>query len=99
MRTYVCRHRAVTVQVKTSTFFAQARWCVMLATSGGNQSWNKVVKLNDPSRHLFAVAGDGRQWFIPADAIDARRQLRLGGPKFAQFEVERGAEIPCWKAP
>jgi PD-(D/E)XK endonuclease len=92
--------RAVTVQVKTSAFFAKARWCVMLATSGGNQSWNKVVKLYDPSRfdYLFAIVGDGRQWFIPSDAIDARRQVRLGGPKFEQFEVERGPRIPCWRA-
>ena len=96
----VWESRPIRVQVKTSTFFRDGRWPVMLATSGGNQSWNKVVKFYDQSRfeYLFVAVGDGRQWFIPAHEIDARRGIALGGPKFAPFEVERGSAIPCWRA-
>src|SRR5215208_2694016 len=50
------------VQVKTSTCSFEAsdgdlRWEVHLATNGGNQSWNGVAKVFDPSRfdQLFAL--------------------------------------------
>jgi hypothetical protein len=32
----------------------------------------------------------GRQWFIPATAIEARTMVLLGGPKYAAFEVDGG---------
>ena len=69
---------------------------VRVSTSGGNQSWNRVVKLLDPSRfdYLFVLVGDGRRWFIPAERIEGGCGLRLGGPKYAEFEVERGDPIP-----
>ena len=67
-----------------------------MCTRGGNQSWSGVAKVLDPSRfdHLFVLAGDGRQWFIPADRIEGVRGPLLGGPKYAAFEVERGDPIP-----
>jgi hypothetical protein len=88
--------RLLRVQVKTSACRNKARWAVTVCTRGGNQSWNGVAKLLDPSRfeYLFVVVGDGRQWFIPADRIEGVRGLCLGGTKYARFEVERGDPIP-----
>jgi hypothetical protein len=88
--------RVLRVQVKTSVCRAKGRWVVTLCTRGGNQSWNGVSKVLDHSRfdYLFALVGDGRQWFVPADRVDGGSGLTLGGPKYAEFEVERGAPIP-----
>src|SRR5215210_6275226 len=88
--------RVLRVQVKTSRCFRRGRWEVSVATRGGNQSWNGVVKLLDPSRidYLFVVVGDGRRWFIPADRLSGGSALVVGGPKYAEFEVDPGAPIP-----
>jgi PD-(D/E)XK endonuclease len=88
--------RVLRVQVKSSRCSRGGRWEVSVATRGGNQSWNGVSKLLDTSRfdYLFVVVGDGRRWFIPADRVEGRRVLRLGGPKYSEFEVERGDPIP-----
>ena len=84
------------VQVKTSVCRRQERWAVTVCTRGGNQSWNGVVKRLDPSTYdyLFVLVADGRQWYIPAPRIEGGRGLTLGGPKYAEFEVERGEPIP-----
>jgi hypothetical protein len=37
--------------------------------------------------------GDGRRWFIPSSAIRTRTSVTLGGPKYAEFEVEAGAPL------
>jgi Holliday junction resolvase-like predicted endonuclease len=78
------------VQVKTSTVFRQQRWVISLATRGGNQSWSGLVKYFGADRcdDLFVLVADGRRWFIPAAAVEARAGLLLGGPKYAAFEVE-----------
>ena len=88
-------HRLVRVQVKTTTYFRNGRWCVMIATRGGNQSWSGLVKRFDRSRcdALFALAGDGRRWYIPSDEVEGTAGILLGGPKYAAFEVEPGAPI------
>jgi PD-(D/E)XK endonuclease len=88
--------RALRVQVKTSRCFRLGRWQVTVATRGGNQSWNRVAKLLDVSRfdYLFVHVADGRRWFIPAGSIGGVSGLQLGGPKYAEFEVDRGAPIP-----
>jgi PD-(D/E)XK endonuclease len=88
--------RFVGVQVKTSMhrtpkdFFS-----VAVCTRGGNQSWNKIVKRFDATRcdYLFALVGDGRRWFIPSQAVEATTSITLGGPKYAEYEVERGRPI------
>ena len=87
--------RLLRVQVKTSTVFRGGRWEVTLCTRGGNQSWNGLVKLLDPSRCdcLFAQVADGRRWFIPSDSIDGGSKVALGGPKYARFEVEAGKPL------
>jgi hypothetical protein len=88
------------VQVKTSTCRSQTpnghlRWEVSLATNGGNQSWSGVAKVFDPSRFdvLFALTGDGRRWFVPANAIEAATSIRLGGTKYSEFEIEPTSPI------
>jgi hypothetical protein len=42
---------------------------------------------------LFVLVADGRRWFIPSDAVEARSGLRLGGPKYAAYEVEPGRPL------
>jgi Holliday junction resolvase-like predicted endonuclease len=88
--------RVLRVQVKTTRCSRRGRWEVTVATRGGNQSWNGVAKLLDRSRfdYLFVLVGDGRRWFIPAESVDGCSGLRLGGPKYVEFEVESGDPIP-----
>ena len=82
---------ALRVQVKTTTVFRKGRWCVTLATRGGNQSWNGLVKRFSATRcdRLFVLAGDGRRWLIPAAAVGGAGVL-LGGPKYAAYEIDPG---------
>jgi hypothetical protein len=88
--------RLVRVQVKTSTRWDGRRFSVMLCTRGGNQSWNGLVKRLDPSRcdYVFVHVGDGRRWFIPVSAVGGGTAIAVGGPKYAQFEVEPGQPLP-----
>jgi hypothetical protein len=92
--------RLLRVQVKTSvcgerTALGYHRYSVNLATNGGNQSWTGTVKKFDPERidFLFVLTGDGRRWFIPSRYVEARRCVRIGGPKYSEFEIERGRAI------
>jgi hypothetical protein len=88
------------VQVKTSVCRYKARWAVTVCTRGGNQSWQGLVKRLDPSQfdYLFVLVEDGRQWFIPAARIEGATAIHLGGPKYSEFEVERGDPIPTARA-
>jgi hypothetical protein len=88
--------RPVRVQVKTATHFRNRRWEVSLCTRGGNQSWSGLVKRLDPTRcdAVFVHVGDGRRWYIPVSAVGGGSGILLGGPKYAEFEVERGAPLP-----
>jgi hypothetical protein len=89
--------RLLRVQVKTSICEHGCRehFAVQLATSGGNQSWNGVVKKFDPSRFdfLFVVVRDGRQWFIPSSEIGGSHSIVLGGEKYSEFQVGRAAPL------
>jgi hypothetical protein len=87
--------RWVGIQVKTTCYFRNNRWITTIVTRGGNQSWSGVAKYFDPGRcdFLFVVAGDGRRWFIPAELVDARAGLVLGGPKYERFEVTPGRPL------
>jgi hypothetical protein len=44
--------------------------------------------------NLFVLVGDGRQWFIPASRVGGGTTIHLGGPKYAEFQVEPGDPIP-----
>jgi hypothetical protein len=83
------------VQVKTSACRYKERWAVTVCTRGGNQSWQGLVKRLDPSKfdYLFVLVANGRQWFIPAPRIEGATAIHLGGPKYSEFEVERGEPI------
>jgi PD-(D/E)XK endonuclease len=88
--------RPLRVQVKTSISWQKKRFIVALCTRGGNQSWNGVVKRLDATRcdHLFVHVGDGRRWFIPASALGGGSGIVLGGPKYAEYEVDPGEPLP-----
>jgi Holliday junction resolvase-like predicted endonuclease len=83
------------VEVKTSTQRRGDKWVVHIATKGGNQSWNGLVKYFDRSRceFLFAHVGNGRRWFIPTGALDCESSLTLGASKYATFEIESGRPL------
>jgi Holliday junction resolvase-like predicted endonuclease len=84
------------VEVKTSRRRNGDRWSVAIATRGGNRSWNGVSKHFDSERcdYLFVLVGDGRRWFIPSRSLDCRSGLTVGGPKYAEFEIEPGKPLP-----
>jgi bifunctional DNA-binding transcriptional regulator/antitoxin component of YhaV-PrlF toxin-antitoxin module len=88
------------VQAKTSTQIAvtpngRERYQVMLATNGGNQSWNHATKVFGPDRSdlVFVIVANGRRWLIPSAAIDAERQIQLGGPRYSEYEIGAAEEI------
>ena len=83
------------VQVKTSRSFLRRRWATAICTRGGNQSWNGIVKRMHPSRcdYLFVHVGDGRRWFIPSGRLGGCNAIMLGGPKYAEFEIEAGRPL------
>jgi hypothetical protein len=87
----------VRVQVKTSIcrHGSGDHFAVQLATSGGNQSWNGVIKKFDPSRFdfLFAVVQDGRRWFIPSGEIEGTHSIVVGGDKYSEFQVGRAEPL------
>jgi hypothetical protein len=88
--------RLLRVQVKSCIAFRHRRWDVTVCTRGGNQSWNGLVKRFDAERsdYLFVVVGDGRRWCIPSAALGGTTHIALGGPKYAEFEVEPGGPLP-----
>ena len=88
------------VQVKTSTQQVvtpdgHPRSAVSIAMRGGNQSWNGLTKHFDPLNvdFLFVLTGDGRRWLIPADAVETRTSITLGGAAYSDFEIDRGPPI------
>ena len=83
------------IQAKTSTARTKGRWDVTLCTRGGNQSWSGIVKRLDPTRYdyLFVVVGDGRRWLIPSADVQGGSGIRLGGPKYERYEIERGLPL------
>jgi hypothetical protein len=89
--------RLVRVQVKTSRCYRLGRWEVSLATRGGNRSWGGIVKLFTPDRadYVFVHVADGRRWFIPSRELGGGTGIRLGGPKYAGFEVDPGRPFPA----
>ena len=85
--------RLVRVHIKTSTrLINNGRYQVMIATKGGNQSWNGVVKRfsSDRCDYLFVLVADRRRWSIPSASVDGAVGIVVGGPKYAAYEVDRG---------
>ena len=84
------------MQVKTTRLQRKDRWDVAVCTRGGNRSWNGIVKRFSARRcdWLFVLVGDGRRWFIPAGEVDGGASLRLGGPKYSEFEIDPGRPLP-----
>ena len=88
------------VQVKTSVAWHKDRFVVSLCTRGGNQSWNRVIKRLDATRcdSLFVHVGDGRRWYMPVAALGGGSGILLGGPKYAEYEIDLGQPLPAWVA-
>jgi hypothetical protein len=85
------------IQVKTCTYRnPKGRWAVAICTRGGNQSWTGLVKRFDSSRcdYLFVHVADGRRWFVPAERVEGGNVIVLGGPKYSEYEIEKGARLP-----
>ena len=80
------------IQVKTCGRRADGRWDVAVCTRGGNRSWTGLTKYLDPHRceYLFVLVADGRRWLIPSSEFGGKTVMRLGGPKYAAYEVEPG---------
>jgi hypothetical protein len=85
-------NRLIRVQVKTSGCYRKGRWEVAICTRGGNQSWSGVVKRFSSERcdSLFVHVSDGRRWLIPSDCVEGGTGVMLGGPKYEQYEIDRG---------
>lgn len=69
------------VQVRTTTVQEPSGgYQLNLRTSGGNQSWNKVIKTinSKTSDLLFAVADNGDCYMIPTNKITAKNAIVLG---------------------
>lgn len=87
------------VQAKTSTCWrprgSAGRWEVSLRTRGGNQSWSGTSKRFESQAvdYLFVLVGDGRRWVIPASVVEGTAVIKLGGAKYAEFEVECGTPL------
>ena len=74
------RSRSLRVQVQDMHVCVnKAAGAVTVCTRGGNQSWNGLSSASIPQRcdYLFVLVGDGRRWFIPADALEAATGLSL----------------------
>jgi PD-(D/E)XK nuclease superfamily protein len=91
----VHREKTLRVQVKSSSLFFDRRWRVQLCTRGGNRSWSGIVKRFNACRcdWLFVLVGDGRRWFIPSRRVAGGTRVTLGGPKYAEFEIEPGRPL------
>ncbi len=93
--------QALRVQVKTSNVLRNGRYQVTLATRGGNPSWSGLVKNFCSTRcdYLFVHTGAGRRWFIPSAWVDGGAGIALGGPKYAEYEVDPGENLEALAAP
>jgi hypothetical protein len=88
-------NRPARVQVKTTRVLRNERWIVTLATRGGNRSWSGLVKRFSASRceYLYVHTACGRRWFVPAGDAEGGAGLCLGGPKYAEHEVDPGPPL------
>lgn len=82
--------RLCRVQCKTTGFKrpGSSTYEVQLATSGGNQSWNRVSKHLSSTEcdRVFIYRLDGVMYEYPIEVLDGKGSLRLG-PKQDKFIV------------
>jgi len=59
------------------------------------------VKRIESSRcdRVFVHVGDGRRWYIPATALGGGWSIQVGGPRYAQYEVEPGEPLTARPPP
>lgn len=78
------------VQVKTSSYkIASGSYEVQLKTTGGNQSWQGIVKKISAEEIdiLFIVCEDGSMYEIAPEIFDNRTTITLG-KNYESFRVE-----------
>ena len=87
--------RFIKVQVKTSRFICNEEtnsdlviYSVELKQTGGNQREYTLRKRQDEDYDLlFILTSDGRCWSIPADKLDSRYSVNVGGVKYNEFQI------------
>lgn len=68
------------VECKSSRFKDNPKsYTVALGTTGGNQSWNKVVKKIDAKKvdEIFILDGDGNYYIYNSKDLDGRRSVNV----------------------
>ena len=68
------------VECKSSRFKNNPKsYTVALGTTGGNQSWNKVVKKIDAKKvdEIFILDGDGNYYIYNSKDLDGRRTVNV----------------------
>jgi hypothetical protein len=77
------------VQVKTTRHKQNGTYRASIKTSGGNQSWNKVIKKfdNDKVDELFVLVETGDMYAIPSKDIDAKSEISLGD-KYETYKIK-----------
>lgn len=68
------------VECKSSTYKANKKsYQVSLCTSGGNQSWNKVVKKIDSTKvdEIFILDGDGYYYIFDSKDLHNKRKVHV----------------------
>jgi hypothetical protein len=76
------------IECKTSDYIRNGKYEVKLATAGGNQSWNGVIKqisAND-SDLLFIRTTAGDQYLLPTKLVDGMGSLTLGS-KYEEYKL------------
>lgn len=76
------------VECKTTSYIRNGKFEVNLATAGGNQSWNGVIKniSSKDSDFVFVYTTAGDCYVIPTDMLDGMGSATLG-PKYDRCKV------------
>ncbi len=78
------------IQIRTTyNEIEPGRYDLNLRVMGGNRSGTGKVKYFDPNEvdFVFAITEDGLKYLIPSSVITAGTKIKLGGPKYAQYQV------------
>jgi hypothetical protein len=76
------------VQCKTTSYAPNKHYIVALRTSGGNQSWNKIVKRvsKDDADKVFAYSLDGKCYEFPPEIFHEKASITLSS-KYDKYLV------------
>ena len=89
------------VQVKTSTLFATGRWEVSVCYAWRQSELERPGQALGPDPVRPAVRARRRRPALVHSRRRSRgrkRRITLGGPKYAEYEIEPGEPLPAWVA-